>query len=252
MDMRRAVVKLVRVGKEFNGLKVIEGLDLTVYKGEVVSLIGPSGCGKTTTLRIIAGLERCDEGYVWRNFERAAFIFQETRLLPWRTTLENICFVLKDRILKPEERYSVAKRYLDLVGLTGFEDYYPAQLSGGMRKRLCIARALAIEPDLVLMDEPFSNIDLPLRLLLIDELSEILGKKKLTAIYVTHDVREALLLSHRLYILTARPMRVKEELKIPPEVRERREVRSLYELEAYVTGLVKEETLKLLNEGAPS
>ncbi len=249
--MGKAIVKLVKVGKAFGKLKVIEELDLVVYEGEVISLTGPSGCGKTTTLRIIAGLEHCDEGYVWRGFKRAAFIFQEPRLLPWRTALDNICFVLKDRIRDPRKRCSIARQYLNLVGLTGFENYYPTQLSEGMRRRLCIARALAIEPDLVLMDEPFSNLDLPLRLLLIDKLSEILKKKKLTVIYVTHDVREALLLSHRLYLLTTRPMHVKEELKVPHEVREGKDIYGLLKLETHAIELIKEETLKLLSEGNP-
>lgn len=239
----KTVVRLAGVSKAFGALEVIRGLDLVVREREVVSLIGPSGCGKSTTLRIIAGLERSDKGNVKQDFERPAFIFQDPRLLPWRTALENVCFVLKDRLSDPKERRRIAEHHLGLMGLTDFESYYPSQLSGGMKRRVAIARALAIEPDLILMDEPLSDLDLPLRLLLIDNLVEILRREPRTVIYVTHDIREALLLSHRIYVLTARPMQVKEELAIEEGLKRRMRNPQLLELEARVLEFLKEESL---------
>lgn len=240
----RAVVRLTGVNKSFGELEVIRGLDLVVREREVVSFIGPSGCGKSTTLRITANLEQVDKGNVERDFKKSAFIFQEPRLLPWRNVLDNVCFVLRDRLLDSKERCRIAEHYLELMGLNGFKSYYPSQLSGGMKKRVAIARALAIEPDLILMDEPFSDLDLPLRLLLIDNLIEILKREPRTVIYVTHDIREALLLSHRIYVLTAKPMRVKEELTITGGLKRKIGGLQLFELEERVIEFLKEESLR--------
>lgn len=240
----KKIIELTAVRKSFDSLKVIENLNMTVTQNEVISLVGPSGCGKTTALKIIAGLER-SEGVIERNFTRPAFIFQEPRLLPWGTALANIIFVLFDRISSQKKREKIAKRYLSLMAIDQFGDYYPSQLSGGMKKRISIARALAIEPDLILMDEPFSDLDFPLRLLLIDHLKEILKAESRTVLYVTHDIREALLFSHRLYILTNKPMQVKEELFIHEKVRKQgMDNPEFIKLERHVIKLLKEENLK--------
>ncbi|MBN2395232.1 MAG: ABC transporter ATP-binding protein [Candidatus Atribacteria bacterium] len=240
----KKMIELSNVSKSFHSLKVIKKLNINVKEGEVVSLVGPSGCGKTTTLRMIAGLER-SEGQIKRDFNHPAFIFQEPRLLPWKTVLDNILFVLFDRISSQDKMVKIATYYLKLMAIDQFGGYYPAQLSGGMRKRVAIARALAIEPDLILMDEPFSDIDFPLRLLIIDHLDEILKKEGKTVLYVTHDIREALLVSHRLYILTNKPMQVKEELFIQRNLRKRGiENSDFHELEKHVIEILKEESLK--------
>jgi ABC-type nitrate/sulfonate/bicarbonate transport system ATPase subunit len=240
----KKIVELSGVSKSFNSLKVIENLNMIVIQNEIISLVGPSGCGKTTALRIIAGLER-SEGIIEKNFTRAAFIFQEPRLLPWRTALDNIIFVLFDRISNQDKREKIAKQYLNLMAIDKFGDYYPSQLSGGMKKRVSIARALAIEPDLILMDEPFSDLDFPLRMLLIDHLKQILKRESKTVLYVTHDIRDALLVSHRLYILTSKPMQVKEELSIHEKIREQGiDNPEFLKLERYVIKFLKEENLK--------
>lgn len=240
------IVKLSGVSKSFSSLEVIRRLDLAVREREVVSLIGPSGCGKSTTLRIIAGLEQSDGGSIERGFKWPAFIFQEPRLLSWRTALQNVLFVLNDRVPDQAERQQIASHYLELMGLGEFKNYYPAQLSGGMKRRVSIARALAIEPDLILMDEPLSDLDLPLRLVLIDNLREILKEEPRTVIYVTHDIRDALLLSDRIYVLTAKPMRVREELSIDSAMERRMSNPELLKLEGRVIEFLKEESLRRL------
>ncbi len=208
----RLIVQLQHVAKQFGTLPVIADVSVTLVAGEIISLVGPSGCGKSTLLRIIAGVETVGDGQMQRYIapERIGFVFQDVRLLPWRTALENITFVLRDRIADKTQRYARAQRALQGVGLAGFEGYFPHQLSGGMQKRAAIARALAIDAELILFDEPFSDLDLPLRLLLIQEIQHVLKDRGKTAVYVTHDIREALTLSDRVYVLSARPAYVKE------------------------------------------
>ncbi|PID86043.1 MAG: ABC transporter ATP-binding protein [Chloroflexi bacterium] len=210
------VVQLDNVSKQFGSLAVIEQFSATLAVGDIVSLVGPSGCGKSTLLRLIAGVEEVSDGHIHCHIppEKIGFVFQDVRLLPWRTALQNITFVLRDRISHKAERQERAQQALHRVGLTGFADYLPQQLSGGMKKRVAIARALAIEADLILLDEPFSDLDLPLRLLLIQEVQELLKGGGKTAVYVTHDIREALTLSDRVYVLSARPARIKETVHL--------------------------------------
>ena len=244
----KTIVKLIGVNKSFGSLEVIQGLNLTIKEGEVVSLIGLSGCGKSTALRFIAGLEQVNGGIIEKGFSRPAFIFQEPRLLPWRTALDNILFVLKDRIPDPAEAERVAMHYLGLMKLERFRDYYPAQLSGGMKQRTSMARALAIKPDLILMDEPFADLDLPLRLMFVNDLQKILKKGSETVIFVTHDIRDALLLSDRIYVLTAEPMQVKEELSIDKGTRLKMNDPQFIDLEEHLIDLLKEENLSKIGE----
>jgi NitT/TauT family transport system ATP-binding protein len=206
------VIRLHDVSKRFGELSVVDEFDATVAAGEIISLVGPSGCGKSTLLRLMSGVEEVSEGSIDLRVppERIGFIFQDVRLLPWRTALQNTTFVLRDRIVDKNERTERALQALDRVGLSGFTDYLPHHLSGGMRKRVAIARALAIDAELVLLDEPFSDLDLPLRLLLIEEIHRLLKDGGRTAVYVTHDIREALVLSDRVFVMSARPTRVKE------------------------------------------
>jgi NitT/TauT family transport system ATP-binding protein len=239
-----ALVELSQVSKSFGPLQVIHRLDLTIDRQDVISLIGPSGCGKSTTLRVIAGLEQVDMGMVKRRFSQPAFVFQEPRLLPWQTALENIQFVLYDRVPDREERQRIVNHYLELMGLEKFARFYPAQLSGGMKKRVSIARALAIEPDLILMDEPLSDLDLPLRLLLIENLRRILIEDSRTVVYVTHDIRDALLLSHNIYVLTAKPMTIKNTIHIHTGMDRKMSNPELLKLEGQVIESLEEESLR--------
>jgi len=199
----RSLVTLREVYKSFHHLPVLEGITCDVREGEVVSLVGPSGCGKSTLLRLMGNVETLDSGQVERRFRRVGFVFQEHRLLPWRTALENVALVLLDAVPDRERREERVHGLLARVGLDGFESYYPAQLSGGMRQRVAIARALAVEPDFLLLDEPFAGLDFALRM--IEFLRRLLDEGDRTAVYVTHDVREALVLGDRLVLLSARP-----------------------------------------------
>lgn len=210
------IVELENISKSFGTLKVIENVSLSIGKGETSCLVGLSGCGKSTLLRIMGGLEKPDEGNIKKNYKRSAFIFQEPRLISWLTTEKNIEIALRRKIPNKTVRRSVISEVLKIVNLQGFEDYYPDQLSGGMKQRVAIARALSIKPDLLLMDEPFANIDFPLRLTLIRLLDKILSDN-MSGFYVTHDTREAVLVCDKIYVLTSRPSKVKKiyEIKVP-------------------------------------
>jgi NitT/TauT family transport system ATP-binding protein len=172
-------------------------------------------------LRLVAGVETPGAGEIRRHVppEQIGFVFQDLRLLPWRTALQNVTFVLRDRLLAQWQQESRARTALARVGLADFCHYHPAQLSGGMQKRVAIARALAIDAELILFDEPFADLDLPLRLLLIQDIHRVLKEERKTAIYVTHDIREALTFSDRVFVLTARPARVKEVISLAGQER---------------------------------
>lgn len=207
-----------QVSKQFGELPVIRDFSLSLMASEVVSLVGPSGCGKSTLLRLAAGVETPDDGQIKRTFnaDRVGFVFQDVRLLPWMTALDNVLFVLRDRISDRNLRHEKAERALQQVGLADFGGYKPGQLSGGMRKRVAIARALAVDADLLLFDEPFSDLDLPLRLRLLEDIGSILKRGGRSAIYVTHDVREALMLSQRVLVLAERPTYIKQTFHLSP------------------------------------
>lgn len=215
------IVQFDEVTKSFGSLRVINAVSGNLRQGEIVSLVGPSGCGKSTLLRLVAGVETPDDGAIQRHVppERIGFVFQDVRLLPWRTALQNVTFVLRDRALPQSQQASCAHQALTQVGLADFCHYYPAQLSGGMQKRVAIARALAIDADLILFDEPFADLDLPLRLLLIQDIHRLLRQGGKTAVYVTHDIREALTFSDRVFVLTARPASVKEVIPLAGQER---------------------------------
>lgn len=190
--------------KSYGNLRVLDGVTFSVEKGEFVCLIGESGCGKTTILKIIAGLEKPDGGRVeFAGVVRMGFVFQDDRLLPWKTVHDNILFALKASGIEDRE---VVKEVIDTVGLRGFENYYPKQLSGGMRQRVGIARALAVNPDLLLMDEPFASLDARTRERMQEELLRIVEGK--TVVFVTHSIDEAVYLADRVVVLSPRPSRV--------------------------------------------
>jgi NitT/TauT family transport system ATP-binding protein len=203
------------------GLVALYNISLAIRKNEFVSLLGPSGCGKTTLIRIIAGLLPADRGEVLVNRKAVTepgrdrcMVFQQFGLLPWRTVLNNVEFGLEIEGISKDERSRIAKQYLELVGLKGFEDYYPHQISGGMQQRVGIARALSKKPDILLMDEPFGAVDAQTREQLQEELLKIWARTEATVVFVTHSIDEALYLSDRVVVMQARPGRIKEEVTV--------------------------------------
>ena len=201
-------------------LTALDRIDLTVEPGEFLCLVGPSGCGKSTLLRVVAELVAPDGGQVAVRVDRpgrprTAMVFQEHALLPWRTVLANVAFGPENRGIPRGERESHARRMLELVGLTRFANAYPHQLSGGMKQRVGIARALANDPEVLLMDEPLAALDAQTRLILQEELLRIWTELGTTVIYVTHSLEEALLLGDRVVLLTARPGRIKRVFPVP-------------------------------------
>lgn len=202
-------------------VEALREVGLEVPEGGFFSLVGPSGCGKSTFLRIVAGLIRPNAGRVLIDDREitgpgsgCGVVFQQDSLLPWRTVLENVGFGLQIRGVTTGERNRIAQRYIELVGLTGFESNYPHELSGGMRQRVNLARALSIDPDVLLMDEPFAALDAQTRELMQFELLRIWEKSQTTVLFVTHQIDEAIFLSDRVIVLGARPGRVKEVVDI--------------------------------------
>jgi NitT/TauT family transport system ATP-binding protein len=229
--MIASVLRSEQISKSFEkGGKVIDVLQnvtFSVKKGSFTSIIGPSGCGKTTLLRILDGLIKPDSGTVYFDAKpvtspptKIGFVFQQFNLLPWRTVLGNIEFGLKIRGVEENKRLQIAARYIDLMGLRGFENHYPHEISGGMQQRVGIARALSIEPDLLLMDEPFASVDMQTREILQKELLRIVkGQLPKTTLFVTHNIDEAIFLSDEIILLEARPGKVRETIQVtlPPE-----------------------------------
>jgi len=196
-------------------LTVLDHLNIDVQDKEFVCILGSSGCGKTTLLRLIAGLDTARAGTIFLDNEemrgpsaKVGFVFQEYSLFPWRNVIDNIVFGLEMKGFSKEERYHIAERYLELVNLTQFKTNFPSELSGGMRQRVAVARALALDPVLLLMDEPFGALDAQTRNMLQVELLEIWEKTKKTIIFITHSVDEAVFLSDRIVVLTPRPGRI--------------------------------------------
>jgi NitT/TauT family transport system ATP-binding protein len=203
-------------------LQVLKDVNFDVHQGEIVSLIGESGCGKTTLLRIIQGLIRCDSGsmlidgaQITRPGRDRGFVFQHATLLPWRSARANVEFGLELQGVAKPERAERATKLLQLVGLAHAADQYPHQLSGGMQQRIGLARALAIDPAILLMDEPFSALDAQTREVLQAELMRIHEETAKTTLFVTHDLDEAIYLSDRVVVLAAKPGRVKRIIPIP-------------------------------------
>jgi NitT/TauT family transport system ATP-binding protein len=207
--------------KRAEELTVIDGLSCSVEGGEFVSLVGASGCGKTTFLRMIDGLEpvtsgqiRIDGETVTRPGPDRGFVFQHDGLFPWRTVLHNVMLGGELQGQPKAERKQAAEEYVQLVGLGGFENHYPHELSGGMRQRVNLARALAVRPDVLLMDEPFAALDAQTREIMQSELLRIWRADRRTVLFVTHQIDEAIYLSDRVIVLTARPGRIKEVIDV--------------------------------------
>ncbi len=220
MDDPEDSVKFSGVTKRYGeGPLVLDRTDLTVRRGDFVSLIGPSGCGKSTVLKLVSGLNPVTEGVLGvlgatprQARERLAFIFQDATLLPWLTVQKNAEMVLRLRGVGETERRRKAEELLELVGLAKVRDYYPRQLSGGMKMRVSITRALSLSPELLLLDEPFGALDEMSRFRLNEELLALRERTPFTAIFVTHSVSEAVFLSNRILVMGAHPGRVVAEV----------------------------------------
>jgi NitT/TauT family transport system ATP-binding protein len=214
-------LEVSNLGKWFGGLEALRGISLAVERGEFIAVVGPSGCGKTTFLRIVAGLEHSSSGDVRLDGRvvRApgtdrGFVFQNDSLLPWRTVFANA--IIGREVagsIGPADRKRTME-LLKLVGLEGFEGYHPRQLSGGMRQRVNLARALAIDPEILLMDEPFAALDAQTREIMQAELLRIWERGQKTVLFVTHQIDEAVFLSDRVLVFARRPGRLQEEVKI--------------------------------------
>ena len=213
------MIHIDRVSKQFPGdvEPVLDHISVTVERGELVALIGPSGCGKSTVLNIIAGLVKPTEGSVRVDGgdARISYIFQRPRLLPWRNVRRNVSFSLEQTKLSPSKRRAAVQAALARVNLDGHEDKYPHQLSGGMQQRVALARGLAIEPSVLLLDEPFGALDALTRSYMQEELLGIVRGSGTTALLVTHDIDEALLLADRVLVMSSRPGKIKHELRVP-------------------------------------
>lgn len=218
-------LRVQHVSKSFqskNGtVYVLEDINLEINQGEFVCLVGPSGCGKSTLMNIVAGLEQADSGDVWANGRRIqgagpdrVVIFQEAALFPWLNVIKNVEFGLKLQGISSRERRNIALEYLKMVHLTKFQNSHIHELSGGMKQRVAIARALAMNPEMLLMDEPFSALDAQTRWILHYELQNIWMKTKKTILFVTHNIREAVCLADRIFILSTSPGRIKKEFAI--------------------------------------
>ncbi|MFM9994784.1 MAG: ABC transporter ATP-binding protein [Phycisphaerales bacterium] len=200
-------------------IEVLDSVDLSVAPGEFVCIVGPSGCGKSTLLNMIAGFLRVTVGSIEVNGEpvrkpdsRRVFVFQENGVFPWLTVAQNIGFGLQRA--KADERNDAIRRYIDMVGLTGFERAYPRELSGGMKQRVEIARALAANPSIIYMDEPFGALDFITRLKMRADLTTIWQRERKTILFVTHDIEEAVQLADRVLVMTPRPGTISEVIRV--------------------------------------
>lgn len=223
--MDDAIIKVEHLNKQFlvdkKPMEVLRDINLEIKQGEFITIVGHSGCGKSTLLKIICGLVDYEDGVVERNGHavvgpgpKCGMVFQDHRLLPWLKIKDNVGFGLKH--LSQEEREKNVKYHLDLVGLSGFENSYPSQLSGGMAQRAAIARGLANNPTILLLDEPFGALDALTRIQMQKEILRIRDEEKTTMVMVTHDIDEAIYLGDRIVVMSARPGEIKEIIKTDP------------------------------------
>ena len=244
-----------RSGQKVSALQCI---NVHINDGEFLSIVGPSGCGKTTFLNIVDGLLKPTSGEIFLNDklitrpgQDRAMVFQSPALLPWRTVLRNITYGLECQKLPVKEAIPIARKYIDLVGLSGFEDHFPHELSGGMQQRVNLARALAFDPEILLMDEPFAALDAQTREVMQGELLSIWEKTKKTVHFVTHQINEAIYLSDRVIVFSARPGEVRESVSIdlprPRDISTKRKG-SFLEYEDFIWKQIENEVKKSMLE----
>ena len=202
-----------RVGKTFGSLEVLKDLSFGIETGEFVAIVGPSGCGKTTLLNILSGFEKPSSGSIATR-GKVRMVYQHDGLFPWLTVSENIAMGLREE-KNPSRRRAQIDEMVQLIGLAGFENHYPHQLSGGMRQRVELARALVGQSDILLMDEPFSALDYLTRIRMRRELARVLEARPRTVVLVTHDIEEAAQLANRILVLSDRPARIVQTLRLP-------------------------------------
>lgn len=219
IEVKDACKKYIQNGNE---TIVLDNVSLNIEKGEFICLLGPSGCGKSTLLNALAGFERVNSGTVKINEKevtepspRNITIFQNYGLLLWRNVQKNVELGLESKKISKEEKRQIAEKYIELVGLKGFEKRYPHQLSGGQQQRVAIARGLAVDPDIIFMDEPLGALDAITRMKLQDDILKISREQKKTIIFVTHDIEEAVFLADRIVVMMADPGRIKSIVKVP-------------------------------------
>lgn len=212
-------VQVMNLTKQFGDLLVLDDISFEVKKGEFLCIVGPTGCGKTTFLNSLTKLYQPTSGEILINGESVdlkkhsvAYIFQEYSTMPWLTVEENVGFGLEIKHTSKERISQKAREYLEIVGLTKYRNYYPHQLSASMLQRVVIARAFATEPELLLMDEPYGQLDLELRFKLEDELLHLWERNKTTVIFITHNIEEAVYLGERILVLTNKPTKIKKEI----------------------------------------
>ncbi len=262
--MSKLVVETV--SKAFPGLRrgpptrALEPIDLVVADNDFISILGPSGCGKSTLLRIVAGLEAPSTGRVLVDGRAVAspgpdrgMVFQSYTLFPWLTVKQNICFGLREKEIAPADQDRIAAHFIDRVGLRGFEDHYPKMLSGGMQQRTALARALANDPKILLLDEPFGALDHQTRALMQELLLGIWEADRTTVLFVTHDIDEAIFMANRVAVMTARPGRVKSDVRIDLPHPRHYTVKTTPEFSAYKARLTEEirvESIKAAEMGA--
>lgn len=231
-------------------VRALADVNLEVYDNEFFCLLGPSGCGKSTFLRLLSGLLELDAGEIEINADDAdgrpatSLVFQEKGIFPWKSVLDNVAFGLKMRGVDKQRRYEIAREYIQKVNLSEFEGAYPHQLSGGMKQRVGIARAFANDPQILLMDEPFGDLDAQTKRYLQEELLSLWSESKKTVVYVTHDIEEAIQLGDRLGVMGARPGHVKEIIDVDldrPRTRENLDIARLEELQTRVWDVLSDE-----------
>jgi ABC-type nitrate/sulfonate/bicarbonate transport system ATPase subunit len=215
------ILKVRGVERRFDTTLALQATDLDVAENDFITILGPSGCGKSTLLRIVAGLDKQTAGEVTLEGRRIegpgadrGMVFQSYTLFPWLTVLDNVCFGLRERGMPREQQLHIARGFLAKVGLKGFEKHYPKQLSGGMQQRTAIARALANDPRMLLMDEPFGALDHQTRELMQELLLGIWEEQKKTVLFVTHDIDEAVFMGSRVVVMSARPGRIKLDRRV--------------------------------------
>jgi NitT/TauT family transport system ATP-binding protein len=239
-----------------DAMMALQHVSFDVKSSEFVAILGPSGCGKSTLLRAAASLEPLTSGTIFLNNDtvrrgdtRMIMVWQDFGLFEWRTVRRNIEFGLEIKGIPASRRRALAEKYIDLVGLSKFTESYPEELSGGMKQRVGLARALALDPEVLLMDEPFGALDAQTRLIMQEELLRIWDASRKTILLVTHSIEEAILLADRVVVFTARPGRVKEIVPITlprPRTPDMRSHPSFLQLYAHLNQLVREEVLKTL------